>query len=436
MYFSPTDGKYKYQHQRVIGELHREHNINATTVDVTATLTRDVRDQLEKLKQMDQPYVEETVESDEGDFVVEGDTTITEIDVKERGEHQVKLLTWLSPEVMKTPEYLLEVAGYPSDRWTLKTHGISNWGTGYNVEGKELHNYSIRLNMIPKTIDHLGVEDFIGVYDQVEYKELPVTKTKNKIPVKERNKDNMLLWHITDVHYGSVYSHGDRLIKHAQHIIDEYADGGYHHLKIALTGDILHVDSFNETTTRGTQLKTSMSVYDMYRDAVQLLIDTIELVREYWAIEVVWTQGNHSRIFEFAMMDRVANDFKDCEDITFDVDERLRKADRWGTAMIGYGHGDLSKKQQTQWLQYEFSDIWGYCTSWTILQGHTHGLKVEALTIENEGGTYIRTGPAMKELDDYEYSHGYHDAGPATLLYVVNKERGFFKTEEIKYVIM
>ena len=124
------------------------------------------------------------------------------------------------------------------------------------------------------------------------------------IPYKDHN-DNRgkgLEVALPDIHVGSDSANVE-LIKERITEIEEFAlQTNVEKIYLTFLGDILHVDNTNETTIKGTQLKTEGTAIDMYLEAKDLLNYIVAELAEF-QLEVFWVAGNHSEALEFALFD-------------------------------------------------------------------------------------------------------------------------------------
>lgn len=417
------DGRLQYQHNRVISDIAKEHKEAITSSDIKYVLTQDVRSELESLFIKGEKYTrpQEKVIPNDGS-VVERSVEVKSKTIHDRNKIDLDVYVWLSPDVVKDEEYVLDVLGYDKGEWTISKLKISQWATGVNDEDKTLHNYSIQAQVKKKTIDDLKPQDIKSLLSDLDYKRFKPSKFPEVNSYKEKKA---LVWHITDVHFGSEYTNGKHLVEVAHKLIERYRAFNYEKIIVELTGDILHIDNTQETTNKGTQLKAEGTLFDAYRLSLEVLGGVFAVLREECQdVEVYWTQGNHSRGMEWAMMDRLAYQFESGT-MKFHVDETMRKAYRYGTTLVGIEHGDAPEKTKFLWLQYEFSDLWGGAKHFEIHGGHTH--KDKAI-LSTEGGTIYRTARAVKFTDEYEYTHRYQSVAPMTTCYEIDYNNGVLGT--------
>ena len=421
--YRKSNGKSYYQHQRVVSDIANKHNTVVTTSDIKQVLTKKVKGELEQLHLAGMPYApkDTTPKAKDGE-IIEGSVDVKSKTVHDRNKVDLDVYVWLSPEVEKDEEYILDVLGYDKDEWTISKLKLSQWATGVNDEEKTLHNYAIQAQVKKRTADDLKAVDIERMFEDMDfYKFKPSKEPKPMVS----DKPHALVWHITDVHFGSEYSNGRHLVEVAHKVIEKYKKDKFTSIIVELTGDILHIDNTQETTNKGTQLKAEGTLYDAYRLSIEVLSGVFAVLRENCDdVDVYWVQGNHSRGMEWAMMNRIAYTFEG-DGMTFNVDETLRKAYRYGSTLVGVEHGDAPEKTKFLWLQYEFSDLWGGAKHFEIHGGHTHKDKA---VLSTEGGTIYRTARAIKFTDEYEYSHRYQSVFPMTTCYDLDYEQGVVGT--------
>ena len=84
---------------------------------------------------------------------------------------------------------------------------------------------------------------------------------------------------------------------------------------LLLSGDLLHVDGFNNTTTSGTRQDTDGLFSDNFMIAKRLMVDIIELLVQLADVHVMFTPGNHDHISGWLMAQVLQAHFRNCKEI-------------------------------------------------------------------------------------------------------------------------
>lgn len=145
--------------------------------------------------------------------------------------------------------------------------------------------------------------------------------------------------------------------------------------KILFVGgnDILHTDDTRRRTTKGTPQDTDGMWYDNYLTAKQLYIDCLEKLMDIADVHYVFNPSNHDHMGGFFLSDMIQTWFKDCDNITFDVDMTDRKYFLYGSNLIGTTHGDGAKQNNLGSLMtMEAKDMWAKAKHTYFYVHHIH----------------------------------------------------------------
>lgn len=347
-----------------------------------------------------------------------GEFEIKQRNVNDRKEEHLQVYSKLSPNVKKSPEYVMEVLGYPTKAWKLMDFKESNYGS----LDKPLYAYGIKVK--PKGVKDLTNADAAKALNEIVH----YVKPFEPYVGAELESKEMSIVHITDTHIGSDVSYAELLPKSVERSVEVAMNNGVEKVILAFTGDILHADNVNETTARGTQLKTEGTAFDMLIKAYDILEETITRAAKIMPIDVYWVQGNHSRTLEGSIFEGLARIYRDVEHINFHVDGTLRKAFLYGETLIGLEHNDAPKKTRFTWLQYEYGHLWGQAKHYEILAGHEHAEQTINDTnggLESNAMQVYRIGRAFTGRDEYSYSMRYQEMLPRLATYTYDKTFGF-----------
>jgi len=145
--------------------------------------------------------------------------------------------------------------------------------------------------------------------------------------------------------------------------------------KILFVGgnDILHTDNTKKQTTKGTPQDTDGMWYENYKNAKRLYIECLEKLMNVADVHYVFNPSNHDYMSGFFLSDMIKTWFKDCENITFDVDLRDRKYFLYGKNLIGTTHGDGAKQQNLgSLMSVEAKEDWGKAKHTYFYVHHIH----------------------------------------------------------------
>ncbi len=328
------------------------------------------------------------------------------------GDGSRKLLAYkeMTEEDSKNPERVMELNGFDPDEWDLVKLKVSEW-----TMGAENQNYSIGLEVKPKNKSKLSLEDILEANKNYTY-------VHPKVEVKYKDskglKGHALEVGLPDLHIGSAHANVDSIKEKIDRIVEYAKDNKVDKIYLTFLGDILNVDNTNETTTKGTQLKNEGTPYQMYLKTKDLINYIVRSFAEF-ETEVFSVIGNHSGLSELITFDALKDSWKDNPQITFDVDDKLRKAFLYGNTLVGLTHGNMPKANLFGWLASDFSDLWGKSTSRELHYGHFHSEDVTYV-----GGVTNRRLPTTKGTDDFEDAMGYLGDRNMLQTFIYNKETG------------
>lgn len=213
---------------------------------------------------------------------------------------------------------------------------------------------------------------------------------------------------------------------HLSHHVDE--------IVYVVGGDLLNMDAFNGTTTKGTPVDNSMRAQEAYSLAFDALFWSVNFLKQYCnRLIVVYLPGNHDRLSSFHMAHALSKCFATVPDIHFDVEYAERKVHIYGQNMFCFEHGDVKTKNPGLLYATEFPVQWGSSTYRTCYTGHYHSKKtVEYVTEDEVHGFTFKILPSLSRSDYYHYHnkytgakrqavmdlHDYHDGKVAELVYV------------------
>lgn len=117
-------------------------------------------------------------------------------------------------------------------------------------------------------------------------------------------------------------------------------------------------------------------------------------------------------------------EFKNNKHIEFNVGRERKKAYKIYDTFIGLHHGDMPKSNMYDWLQFDFSELWGGTTNrWELHTGHFHHLQVTT-----KGGLEHTQQGVDIDNTEYEDELGYVNYFYKTFAYMYNKRKGNFRT--------
>lgn len=365
-------------------------------------------------------YVDKIAKEPEGDCLIElrsDGTTLSER----------KLM--MSETDMKDPRFVLKAHGFDPDKFKLVSARNNFWITSTKEKG-ELNNYQSRIVVEPIKNDEITIEQLKEIALTFKYKHPAVhfVQREGKLALEvdfadlhigsmswaeESGEDND--YKITE---GKIHEIVEqiKIIKKLHPIIKVY---------ICFLGDFLHVDNEAGTTTAGTNVNVDGRPKKMIQVAYRIAIYIISELSSEVESEVHWIEGNHSRMAEYTLFYSLPIIFSEWSNVKFNISAKRRTAFLYGVNLIGLIHGDMPNKQKGYWLQQEHREKWALASNVEIHEGHTHQEGKETNVI---GGITIRTNMTPKNVDGYEYSHGWIGTPKGVTAYLWDFDKGLNST--------
>lgn len=172
---------------------------------------------------------------------------------------------------------------------------------------------------------------------------------------------------------------------------------------IWLLGDILHVDTVQGTTTRGTPQDRDSRLPKLIDEGTRVLFEVIDHAAATAPVDVVLVPGNHDHVLSWALQRLMAERYRQTDRVTVDTTYTQRKYVRWGKCLLGLTHGDRARKKLPALMARERSVDWGESTYREIHTGHLH----ETAAIQTIDGVITRTAPSLSAPDAWHAEEGY-----------------------------
>ena len=197
-----------------------------------------------------------------------------------------------------------------------------------------------------KQAEDYSPEDFIKFLENYTPNNVSITKMD-----RSTDKDFVdVEISISDYHLAKKTIDGDndphtralRYINVAQSLIDKVkANYNINTIVLPISNDFFHTDNYQHSTTNGTPQDTIMDYADEYELGFGILVDTINMLRQYCNnVTVILVQGNHDRTKSFYLAHALDVFFKDVLDVEFIREHSVIKGLTLGNTFIGWHHGN------------------------------------------------------------------------------------------------
>lgn len=302
----------------------------------------------------------------------------------------------------------------------LRSHGYdpTYWRVIDSTCAKRGDVWSSRVKVTAREVPQLDGDEFATFLSDA-VKRLPPVHTPTPRVVMS---DKMAIIALYDIHYGRRGIDGDhkRTEQEVESVVEQIVDKLVNHPveKIVLTigQDFLNADNIQGTTTGGTPQDNSLSWHDMFSGGLALAMWIIDTLGTVAPVMVVYNEGNHDRVFSYAIVKALEQRYQHSGNISVDSGAEPRKYMTFGNSLIGLSHGKDEVNLSTV-MQIEKPQEWGRSTHRYWFLGHLHHLTVD----DKDGVTVIRC-PSLAFADDWTRRKGFVGADRATLCAIVGQD--------------
>jgi hypothetical protein len=321
----------------------------------------------------------------------------------------------------KSPEEIIRILRIDTNKWKLSSY--------WNKQKKD--HWLISAMVTQKTLDE---KDYL--------KEVIENFQPNYTPVAEVHLNDTFVLptvgvlSIQDLHFGKEGNIG--VVKDFREAVSNLVLRAYksHRLdKIVYVfgGDLLNMDTFNGSTTKGTPVDNDLRAQEAYNVAFDSLYWSISFIKQFCNnLHVVYLPGNHDRLSSYHMAHALSKCFSTDSNIIFDAEYEERKVITYGDNFFAFEHGDISSKNTPLVYATEFPKEWGSTTFRTCYTGHWHRKKTMEYVSENEvHGFAIKQLPSLSKSDYWHYHNKFTCAKRQAIMEVHDFSKG--KVSEFIY---
>lgn len=332
----------------------------------------------------------------------------------EKGETKITAISSVEP---RTPEEIIKLLGIDTKLWKLSQY----WN-------KEQNNKWLVSALVTKIKqEELQENNFV---DKLKDYKLPAFKEIKTKHFNDKSTERICgVISLQDVHFGKPGNENiSETVQQALLYLVGKAFFNYNLEKIILIigGDTLNVDTFNNTTTKGTIVESSETAVDAYMKAFNCLSESIAKIKEYCNnLEIVFIPGNHDRLSSFHLVHALSKLFIHNPDIIFNTEYAERKVLMYGSNFIGLEHGDVSSRNNPLVYAIEFPQEWGSTKFRFLYTGHYHGRKTKEVITENEENGFVtRILPALTSSDYYHYHNKWTGNHRSAIMQIHEYDKG------------
>lgn len=188
---------------------------------------------------------------------------------------------------------------------------------------------------------------------------------------------------------------------------------------LAQMGDIFHMDTYNRTTTSGTQMTYNTNPNTMFDNGVDLLVWMITELSAISKVEVINIYGNHDKLSSYMLAKVIETYFRNDPNVEVDASHDIRKFRKIGISSVAFVHGDMPKTNLHDVFQQEARKIFGETIYSEIHVGHLH----HEHSLE-KGGVITRWLPSITTPDEYHKNKGYTSAKQGVQCFLWDLDHG------------
>ena len=221
----------------------------------------------------------------------------------------------------------------------------------------------------------------------------------------------------------SIEARAKRYLDVAQSLINKVVSN-YHidTIILPISNDFFHTDNYQHQTTQGTPQDTIMDYSEEYELGFSVLVDTINMLRQYAShVVVVLVQGNHDKTKSFYLAHALDVFFKDVHDVDFIREHSVVKALTLGNTFIGWHHGNCKIEDLPLLFatHTQYSQAFGKAKYREVHTGDKHHYMAKEVK-----GVRIQQMPSLSGTDRWHLDNNYVHSVRAALALVYDLELG------------
>lgn len=340
---------------------------------------------------------------------------------------------------IRTLDDLLASAPVDLTEWEVERHIVNKWEVGAKgPDGKlkveELWQVKAWFKRIRGAVDLAELRDRVVADMRAHAPAYPA------LPAPSRFASYMLEVDLPDLHVGKLAwgeevddvnydSHEARRValEAVEDLLQKASAFPVERILFPVGNDLLHADTPEGTTTRGTRQDVDTRPLLMFTRARDLMVTIIDRLMQVAPVDVVIVPGNHDRHRTLELGVVLDAWYNRTDRVRVDAGPTLRKYVRYGTNLLGFTHGSEEKEADLALIMaQERPHDWAETTHREWHLGHLHKRKQTRLVAgDTHGGVVVRILPALTATDAWHYSQGYVKGPRAAEAYLWHRETGY-----------
>jgi hypothetical protein len=258
-------------------------------------------------------------------------------------------------------------------------------------------------------------ENLLKDLSEVNTEKLPLAATKED--------DTLLVFSLPDLHIGKVPTKEIELAVYAavNNLFSRFNfEKNKYHVLFIMGNDLLNSD-FEYRTTKGTPQFDVTEYYESFVDAIKIVRNVIETIKEHCTVSVINIPGNHDRNRGFYLGEVINAYYNNLVDNTTDI----RKYYKFGKTLLGFDHGELKAEEYPLLMATEKPLLFSETSYHEWFLGHLHGEQTKEVK-----GFKMRYLPSLTHhRDQWHVQKGYVGNKRCAMIYKYDFNQGLIGSE-------
>jgi hypothetical protein len=258
-------------------------------------------------------------------------------------------------------------------------------------------------------------ENLLKDLSEVNTEKLPLTAPKED--------DTLLVFSLPDLHIGKVPTKEIELAVYAavNNLFSRFNfEKNKYHVLFIMGNDLLNSD-FEYRTTKGTPQFDVTEYYESFVDAIKIVRNVIETIKEHCTVSVINIPGNHDRNRGFYLGEVINAYYNNLVDNTTDI----RKYYKFGKTLLGFDHGELKAEEYPLLMATEKPLLFSETSYHEWFLGHLHGEQTKEVK-----GFKMRYLPSLTHhRDQWHVQKGYVGNKRCAMIYKYDFNQGLIGSE-------
>lgn len=313
----------------------------------------------------------------------------------------------------KTPEEIIKLLKIDTSKWRLSNYWNKQQGNRWVISALVTQKTLSKEEILTECLSSFNPEY--------------IPLKKEDIHINKEGEEVCAVISMQDLHFGKLGNENvkDR-VKQALSRLTYSLHNSYKVDKIifVLGGDLINMDTFNNTTTAGTHVESSCNAIKAYQDSYNSMYFAINYLKQFCNIlHIIYIPGNHDRLSSFHLAHALQHSVRSEDSIIWDCEYSERKVLKYGINMFCIEHGDV--KINPLVYATEFPTEWGSTSNRVIYTGHYHYKKTTTYITENEvHGVSIKVIPSLSNVDYWHYHNKYTGAKKTAIVDIYSPIEG------------